>query len=208
MLRSDLDAAAASDPAAAAPGLWPLVTARAAVLLLLGLVLTFAQDRSATLGLLTFGVAVLVLGALLLLGAGRGARAARGLSRLQAAALLAGGLASLAFAWAGPLVLVIVVAATALLSGGFELAAGLRARGVFSRDQLLSGGLTVLLGVVVALVPPGYAAAFHGREPVSGVLTASVVVLGVVGAWAIIEGVFLGIAAVSLRDAAKREGAG
>lgn len=185
-----------------------LFAARAAIAIVLGLVLTFAQQRSATLGLASFGIAAVPYGALGVL-VGRGSpRKAGMLLRLSGGVFLLGGVLSLVLSWAGPLALISVVAGTGIFAGALEIAGAIRSRGAGpARDLLLSGVLTVLLGLVVTVVPPGYAFAFHGLEPVSGVLTASVIVLGVVGGWAIIEGVFLGIAAVSLRDEVQRSGA-
>ena len=66
----------------------------------------------------------------------------------------------------------------------------------------VSNALTVLLGVVFLVVPPGYSQSLGGIERISGTLTASVVLVGLLGAWGIIVGVLQAISAVSLRGAA------
>lgn len=64
---------------------------------------------------------------------------------------------------------------------------------------MLLGGLTLALAVVLLVVPPDYSQPLGGIEQIKGHLTASVVLVGLFGAWAIVSGVLLGISAVSAR---------
>ena len=64
---------------------------------------------------------------------------------------------------------------------------------------MIVGGLTLILAIALLIVPPDYRQTLGGIEQVKGELTASVVLIGMFGAWAIVVGVLLGIAAVSAR---------
>jgi hypothetical protein len=160
------------------------VIARAFPLLVTGLVITFSADHSAQRGLLALGLmtaalaAVLGFSALLLLtgDALRGLHATLGVIALGASALAL-------LRWESELAFLLVIAGGwAALSGAAELVWGIRHRGrhEFSRDALVVGGGTLALAVVLTIV----------ADPVSAV--------GFIGAYAIVVGVFLVIAALSL----------
>ena len=87
------------------------------------------------------------------------------------------------------------------MTGALELVSGIRARGrvIAARDWMIVGALTLALAVALLVVPPDYSQTLGGIERVKGELTASVVLVGSFGAWAIVAGVLLGIAAVSAR---------
>jgi uncharacterized membrane protein HdeD (DUF308 family) len=87
------------------------------------------------------------------------------------------------------------------VTGALELVSGIRARGrvASARDSMILGGLTLVLAIAFLLVPPDYSQTLGGIEQIKGELTASVVLVGIFGAWAIVAGVLLGIAAVSAR---------
>ena len=55
----------------------------------------------------------------------------------------------------------------------------------------------MLLGVVVLVVPPDIADCFAGDKGVEGLLTSPIIIVGMLGAWAVITGVLQAIAAAS-----------
>lgn len=192
-------------PVLGAPDSWVAPAARALPALALGLVITFSQDHSAALGLLAFGCYAVVAAAVLLASALRADRAIRGIALLQGAVTAAAAVAALALPIGGVGLLVLVVSAWALVSGALEFVNGLRFRRIrpAARDWLVTGGLTVLLGVAVLLVPQGLAHAFQfedGDRVISGAVTADIMLVGLLGAWAVIAGVQLAISAVTLHE--------
>jgi hypothetical protein len=68
------------------------------------------------------------------------------------------------------------------------------------------GGLTVLLAVAFLLVPPGFDQQFTGPDGVERSLTASVVTVGIFGAYAAIVAVLLVIGGLSLKWGADESG--
>jgi uncharacterized membrane protein HdeD (DUF308 family) len=186
-----------------APGSWIVALARAVPALVLGLVITFTPDHSAALGLIGFGAYALVVGAVIIAAAVRRLieAPARTLFLIQGIVTLLAGVAAIVLPSGGTPYLVWVLSVWAIIAGALELVNGVRRRRVSgsARDWMLTGALTLLLAVVVLLVPPELASTFTGPDEVERVLTAAVVVVGVLGAWAVIVGVQLGIAAVSLR---------
>ncbi|MGN6327132.1 DUF308 domain-containing protein [Pseudolysinimonas sp.] len=186
---------------------WTLTAVRAALVLVLGLAITFTGGHSAGFGLVAFGLFGLVSGAVLLAGAVLAlGRAVRGPFVVQAVVTLVAGLAALVAVASAPaerdvIVLVGIVSAFGLVTGALELVTGVRARGRDrgARDWILVGALTVLLGVAFLVVPPGYRQSLGGIQNISGTLTASVVLVGLLGAWGIVVGVLQAISAVSLR---------
>ena len=77
-----------------------------------------------------------------------------------------------------------------------ELYLGLRARREpGARDRMFLGALTVVLAIAVLVVPPDFVQPFAFDE-VTGQVTASVVIVGLLGAYWAILGIFLVIAAV------------
>lgn len=192
-------------PALRAPRLWVAVSVRAAIALVLGLAITFTADHSAAVGLAAFGVGMVASGlaiGLAPIARGGWAGPARMLTVIQSAVtLLAGGVA-LAFGAGGSGLLIALIVTVGLGGGAAELASGLLLRGrhPFARDQVVVAAISLLLGVATALVPSGLASPFSGIEAgVAGVLTASIVVVGMLGFWAVIAGVLLAISAVTLR---------
>lgn len=183
---------------------WYVPLARAVPALALAAVITFSADHSARLGLVTFGLFAVLSGAVILVAALRSARAGvdRGLTGLQGAIAIMVGVASLVVPGAGLPYLVFLLTAFTVLTGFLELYLGLRARrngAVAARDRIFLGGLTVLLAVVVLLVPPEFVQSFTGPDGVARQLTAAVIVVGLLGAYWAIAGVYLVIAALSLK---------
>lgn len=179
--------------------------ARAVPAVALAAVITFSAEHSAALGLVTFGVFGLASGAVILVAALRSTRAGvvRPLLVVQGGLGIVAGAASLAVPGAGLPFLVFLVTAFAVITGFLELYLGLRGRRTgaspFARDRIFLGGLTVLLAIAVLLVPPGFVQSFTGPDGVARALTASIVVVGLLGAYWAINGVYLVIAALSLK---------
>ncbi|CCE76847.1 hypothetical protein EGX35_14505 [Clavibacter nebraskensis] len=184
---------------------WPVLLLRALPALALGAFITFSSDHSPALGLVAFGVFAILSG---LITTVLGARALRGpAARLRMSAVAQGaitvvaGVAALLARGGGVLVLLYVVSIWAVVTGFLELVAGLRSRGRVpgATDAITAGALTVVLAVAFLLVPPDLVVQYGGVEQREGQLTAPVVAVGLLGAYAAIVGVFLVIAALSMK---------
>lgn len=182
----------ATPSASQEPQHWRLPAMRAVPALVVGLPLPFIQLHSPLVGLIA--LAVLLAGTAVALWAGR--------ERVPAEA---GGWPVLVSAWSGlaaivaavlavaaptALVLGVVVASWAIPAGAVELRAWWRMRSSgeprarqLARDWLAVGAATLLLGLVFAVV----------RDPVT--------LTGLLGAYAVIVGVFHAVAALSARPA-------
>ena len=186
---------------------WPWVLLRALPAIALAVVITFSQDHSTRLGFVTFGVFALVSGIAVAAGAVRAldAGVARWTFVAQGALGVLAGLTALLSSGGGTAFLIFVVSAWAVVTGFLELYSGLRGRGRIdsSRDWLFAGGLTVLFAVAVLLVPADYAQLFTGPDDVQRSLTASIVLVGLVGAYDALLGVYLVIAGLSLKWAGR-----
>ncbi len=180
---------------------WLVPVARAVPAIALAGVITFTPDHSAPLGFVTFGVFGVLTGLAVLVGALRGPGAERGLGIAQAVISIVAGIVALVLVQGGLPFLIFLVTAFAASTGAIELYLGLRARrhGSGSRDRVFTGGLTALLAIGLLLVPPGLAQPLGGIEAVGGVLTASVVVVGALGAYWAVLGVYLAIAGLSIK---------
>ena len=187
-----------------APDTWVAPLARALPALALGLVITFTAEHSASFGLIGFGVFAVVTGAVLLASALRADRAIRGMVLAHGVVTAVAGIAALVLRDGGVASLVAVVSGWAILAGALEAVDGVRfrrARAV-ARDWLITGVLTLVLGLVVLLVPQNYADPYAVDDKgivISGTVTADILLVGIIGAWAVLVGVQLAIAAVSLR---------
>ena len=160
------------------------VLLRAAPLLVAGLVITFTADHSARLGLLALGLLGAALAATLgfpALGLPRD-EPLRGLHATLAGLALATGAVALLRLDAGLPFLLVIASGWAVLSGAVELVWGIRhrTRHAVARDAIVVGGATLALAVVLASVADSISA------------------VGFLGAYAIVVGVFLVIAALSL----------
>jgi uncharacterized membrane protein HdeD (DUF308 family) len=182
---------------------WVVPALRAVAALVVGFAITFTPAHSASFGLVAFGLYAVVAGAILLAGSlgGRGDRASRGLFLTQGVVTVLAGVAALVLPDGGVHYLVFVVSAWAIVTGALELVSGIRARArlTAARDWIILGGLTLILAVGFLIVPPDYSQTLGGIEQIKGQLTASVVLVGMFGAWAVVAGVLLGISAVSTR---------
>lgn len=184
---------------------WVVPALRAIIALAIGLAITFTSAHSAAFGLVAFGLFAVVTGAVVTAGAfaDRSERASRGLFALQGALTVAAGIAALVLPGGGVHYLVWVMSAWAVVAGALELVSGIRGRrrAPMARDWMILGALTLIVAVALLIVPPDYSQTLGGIEQIKGQLTASVVLVGIFGAWAIIAGVLLGISAVSASGA-------
>lgn len=188
------------------PVVWAVPALRALLALVLGLTITFTGGHSAAFGLVAFGIFGVTAGAVVAVGAAlAGDRAVRGAGVVQGVVTAAAGVAALLLATGGVIPLIGVVSAFGIVTGALELVTGLRTRrtAAGARDAVITGALTVLLGLAFLLVPPGYSQTLGGIERIAGTLTASVVLVGVLGAWGILVGVLQAISAVSLGGASR-----
>jgi uncharacterized membrane protein HdeD (DUF308 family) len=194
---------------------WTVTACRAGLALVLGLAITFTGGHSAGFGLVAFGAFGVLAGVVLLLGALLALHGTvRGSFLVQAVVTLAAGIAAIAVVTSAPkrddvIALVGIVSAFGIVTGALELVTGLRARrrDGSARDWILIGALTALLGVAFLVVPPDYSQALGGIQKITGTLTASVVLVGLLGAWGIVVGVLQAISAVSLRGTAAQDAA-
>ncbi len=185
---------------------WPVPVLRAAGALVAGLLVTFSTAHEAPMGFWALaGLAGVAGVAQVALGLGLPG-AFRALLVAQGAVLLLGAVAAVVLSGTGTAVLVVLVIALAAVSGLLELVAGLRARGraAVARDWIGAGAITMLFALGALLVQPGYAQPWQvldkkTDELVTGVLTGEIVIVGVVGAYAIVLGLFLLIAGISAR---------
>lgn len=198
---SDPVGSRSSAPDAATP--WYVPIARSIPALIGAAAITFNADHSAALGLLAFGLLAAASGAVVLVAALRWARAGveRGVLVVQGTIGIVAGGASLAVPGAGLPYLVFLLTATSVVTGFLELYVGIRGRRAdrFARDRLFLGGLTVVFAAAVLLVPPGFVLSFTGPDGVARALTGSIVVVGLLGAYQAILGIYLVIAGLSLK---------
>lgn len=181
---------------------WYAPLARAVPALVLAIVVTFSADHSAPLGLLTFGLFAAASGAVLTVFALRTERGTvRTVQLIQGVITVVAGVASLAMVNAGLPFFLFLLSSFAAVTGFLELYLGVRGRGKdrFARDWTFIGALTAVLAIVVLLVPPGFVQPFTGPDGIERALTASVIVVGALGAYWAIFGVYLVIAAFSLK---------
>ena len=165
------------------------------------LMITFSSDHSAPVGLSVFSGFVLVtalvhiLAAWLVLPAG-----SRWPSVALAALGIVAGMATGVPAWRSDDLFFVVVSAWALLSGGIELLAGLRARRTadpLARDAITVGAFGILLGIVLLLIPAGFIQEYTIDRAGTFVLSGIILGVGMFGGYAAIVAVFLGIAGLT-----------
>ena len=159
---------------------------RSLILIITGLVITFTPGHTPQFGLVALGI----LGIVTAVGLGLAAlglaatKSGRGLHLWQALVSLVVGALVLALHEAGMILLLWALVFWALLVGVAEIFFGARlaAGDVLRRDWMTQGVMTVVLAVVVLFQPAD-----------------SVAVVGFLGAWAIVQGVYMAIASVALR---------
>lgn len=194
--------------------LWKSMLFRALPALIGALVITFTQEHNARFGFIVFGAVALWSGVIVGFEAvGIKGHPLRGFvfSRSILGAL-AGGFSLFmgtgGHDWATVQSFIWTVAVWAIVTGGIELIAALifRKQSMYRNEILLSGAITMLLGIIVAFVPPELDADYGGIENIEGSLTADVQAIGFVGAYFAVLGVLLVIEAISLRSALRRRG--
>lgn len=177
-------------------GYYVVSLVRSITLLAVGLAIAFTAGHTAQFGLIAFGVMALVssvtLG-ILAVGLDSSTRA-RGLHIWQSLVSLVVGALAVGLSTTGTLFLLWAIVLWSLLVGVAEAFSGWRlpAGSALRQDWIVQGVMTVLLALVVLSQSAD-----------------SVAVVGFVGAWAIIMGVYLAIAGFSARWAqrdAAREG--
>jgi uncharacterized membrane protein HdeD (DUF308 family) len=182
---------------------WIAQLARGVLALVLGVTITLTLDHSPVFGLVTFGAFALLVGVVLVVAALRSAYAGRMRTAflVQGLATAVAGIVALAVPTGGVAFLAIVVGVWAIVTGLLEGASGVLTRAVapLSRDWIITGVLTLALGLVAVLLPPDFVQAFSGERGNSGTLTSSVILIGVIGAWAILVGVLQVISAITVR---------
>ncbi|MFT4123021.1 MAG: hypothetical protein QM635_04215 [Microbacteriaceae bacterium] len=178
---------------------WLVLLGRAVVALAVGIAITFSSDHSTPVGAIAFGVFGVLSGVVTGLGAPTAIVPAAGLAQGIVSAVA--GVVALLAARDELAVLLFVVSSWAALTGFIELYRGIRSRGrsPLAREWVFAGALTALLAVVALLIPADYTLAFTGPDGIGRTLTGAVVLVGVFGAYAAILGVYLAIAALSLR---------
>ena len=181
---------------------WVPTVVRAVIALALAAVITFSADHSATFGLVVFGSFGVITGAIIALAgvvsSERGV--SRGIRIAQGAITFVAGLAALLVIGGGLPYFVFLVSVWAAITGFLELYLGLRLRRAEAgaRDSIFVGALTAVVAIAVLLVPPGYTQNYTVSD-FQGHLTASIIVVGLLGAYFAILGVYLVIAGLSLK---------
>lgn len=195
--------------------LWKSMLLRAIPVLIGALVITFTPDHGPRFGFTVFGAVLLWTGVIVgFESVGIPNHPIRPLvfARSILTALTGGFALFMATGghdWATVQSFILTVSIWAVLTGLIELSGVPIARRhrFYASEILMSGALTLLLGVIVATVPPDLDAEYGGIEQVEGSLTASVQAVGFVGAYFAVLGVLLVIEALSLRGALRRRDA-
>jgi uncharacterized membrane protein HdeD (DUF308 family) len=193
-----------------AVGYWLVAVLRAAAALAVAVVVTFSADHSPAVGMLVFGLFAILSGAIVGLGSWRTLDhgATRTLFLAQGVVAVLAGIAALALRGASLTALLLVLTTFAVVTGALELVNGVRSRGAspLARDWVFVGAATVVLAIAVLLVPVDLQQQFTGPDGVARVLSASVVVVGLLGAYCAIVGVYLAIGGLSLKWSAQPGG--
>ena len=164
---------------------WLVPVLRAIPAVVVGLMVAFTEDHSPRIGLIGFGVFAFISGAIMLAGSLRRITdpVVRGVFIAEAVIALISGAAAVLLWASGIGVLLFLVTVYAALTGVLELYAGLRARGAApARDWVFVGAYTAVAAIVFVLIPPD-----------------SILATGLIGSYAIVLGVFLVIAGLSLK---------
>lgn len=185
---------------------WVPTLVRGVVALALGVAITFSPDHSARFGLLAFAVFALATAPAHAVAARRETPGLRSLDAVSAGLALVAGAGALVVLALGAAPFVATVSAWALLTAALESVAGVLAarRGGAARDRLTTAAVALVLAAVLVVVPPDYRQPWQvtdrgGEIEATGAVTADVMVVGILGAWAVIHGVLLVIAAISAK---------
>lgn len=191
---------------------WKSMLFRALPVLVGAFVITFSQDHNARFGFAVFGAVVLASGVITGFEAvGIKGHPLRPFVFARAIfSAIAGGfalfMATGGHDWATVGAFILTVAIWGIATGLLELIGSflVRRHSLYAGEILVSGALTLLLGLIVAFVPPELNAGYGGMEQVEGALTADVQAIGFVGAYFALLGVLLVIEGISLRAAMRR----
>jgi len=182
---------------------WTLQLARGILALALGVTITLTLEHTPAFGLLTFGIFAVLTGLVLLLAVVRSVYSGRmrGAFFGQGVLTLAAGIVALAVPTGDLVFFAILIGSWAIVAGLLEASSGFltRSSAPLARDWIIAGVLTVALGGIALLLPPDFVQSFAGEKGNAGTLTSSVILIGVVGAWAILTGVLQCISAVTVR---------
>lgn len=183
------------NPGASRP--WGVLILRAIPSAIVALVITFSADHSTTLGFVAVGAWALVTAIVLAFGAMRG-QLSRSTFVAHAALLAAGGVAALVL-FAQPVAVLLFLVSTLLgVTGLLELVGGIVLRRASeTHDRIFVGGVTVATAIAVLLIPADYNQVISIPDKVVPPLTASVIVVGLFGAYCAIVAVYLVIAGLS-----------
>ena len=179
---------------------WSLTLVRAIPAAVVALLITFLADHSAILGFFALGGFALATGIVVLIAALRGAYPTRPFA-IHGGLLIAGGAVALTLNQSGLPVLLFLTSALFGATGIVELVTGLRARGVLpaARDWIFVGALSAVLAIAVLLIPADFREVFPIPGTTVPPLTASVILVGLIGAYAAVVAVYLVIAGLSLK---------
>jgi uncharacterized membrane protein HdeD (DUF308 family) len=181
---------------------WYLGLARAVPAIVLAMVITFSADHSPLLGLIVFGAFALVSG--LWTAVVAISRMRPGTLRLvvlcHATVAVLTGVAALAVPGGGYGYFVLLLSAYLAICGFLELYLALRAgaQSPARRDWVFTGGMSVALSITALVIPATFFQPFS-VEGVEGAVTASVALVGLFGAYLAVIGIYLTIAAFSLK---------
>lgn len=191
--------------------MWAAMLVRAVPAAITALVITFTQAHTASFGYLAFGAFALTTGVLIGFEAvGIPGHPTRGLTFARSVVSALAGGSALVFGvvphLATPAGFIWHVAGWACLTGLIELLSGFAARRLplFSREVFISGGLTLLLGILIVVIPPELNEEYGGLENVEGALTASVQAIGYLGAFTAVLAMLLVIEGLTLRGISRR----
>ena len=177
---------------ATGPRYWTVPLGRALLALIPAVVITFNANHSAEFGLIVFGSFALLSGVLLAVLSWRTLSDTREgtLFMVQGAVGVVVGALALVFHGGGLGFFLYLVSVWGAVTGFLELYSGVSVRGrsASARDRMLVGAATALLALAFLLLPPNV-----------------VVSVGLFGAYLVMLGVFLVIAALSLKWATAPE---
>ncbi|MGO2110401.1 MAG: HdeD family acid-resistance protein [Pseudoclavibacter sp.] len=195
--------------------LWVAMLVRALPAAVVALIVTFTQEYTPSFSFVALGAFALASGVLIGFEAiGIPFHPARALTFARSIVSAIAGGAALVFGVVPHLATVTGfiwhVSIWAIVTGLLELLAAWQVRRLplFAREVLISGALTLLFGIVIALVPPDLDADYGGLEQIEGSLTATVQSTGFLGAYAAVLAVLLIIEGLTLRGIARRAAGG
>ena len=182
---------------------WAFVAARAVPAALVAIFITFSADHSVRVGWLALALLGVATGVIVAVGSSWMLQGApKTLLTIQGVALVVVGLISVFGAAILPLTTyAAALASSFVVSGVLELVAGLRSRGLtpVARDWVFLGAASIVFGLAVLLVPTDLSQAITVPDKVLPNLTAAVVVVGMLGAYAAIVAVYAAIAGLSIK---------